>query len=145
MENNTNTIETTENTELTSKEIFDQIVALQNELTETQSLQNMIEAIRNVCINGDVSNEGVESIAAPFAQREETLQIMLTMYEKMYYDMQQKKSRARKEKIDTIKNLWLSYLDKASNVADEDGRIEIINYVQSQINLLAIDIMDDKI
>ncbi len=145
MENNTNTIETTENTELTSKEIFDQIVALQNELTETQSLQNMIEAIRNVCINGDVSNEGVESIAAPFAQREETLQIMLTMYEKMYYDMQQKKSRARKEKIDTVQNIWYKYLVEMEGWFDEDGFAEAKNYVQSQINLLVMDVMADKI
>ncbi len=145
MENNTNTIETTENNELTSKEIFDQIVALQNELTNTQSLQHMTDAIRTACENGDVSDEGLESITLPFAQREDTLRQMLAMYEKMYYDMQQEKSRARKEKIEAAKEIWFSYLSEMLKYLDEDALIEEKNYVRSQMDLLVMDIMADKI
>ena len=145
MENNTNTVETTANTELTAKEIFDQIVALQNELKNTQSLQNMVDAIRTACSNGDVNNEVVESITLPFAQREDTLRKMLAMYEKMYYDMQQEKSRTRQEKIETVQSIWYKYLVEMDGWFDEDAMAEAKNYVRSQIDLLVMDIMADKI
>ena len=145
MENNTNTVETTANTELTAKEIFDQIVALQNELKNTQSLQNMVDAIRTAYSNGDVNNEVVESITLPFAQREDTLRKMLAMYEKMYYDMQQEKSRTRQEKIETVQNIWYKYLVEMEGWFDEEAMAEAKNYVRSQIDLLVMDIMADKI
>ena len=145
MENNANTVETTANTELTAKEIFDQIVALQNELKNTQSLQNMLDAIRTAYSNGDVNNEVVESITLPFAQREDTLRKMLVMYEKMYYDMQQEKSRTRQEKIETVQNIWYKYLVEMEGWFDEEAMAEAKNYVRSQIDLLVMDIMADKI
>ena len=145
MGNNTNTVETTANTELTAKEIFDQIVALQNELKNTQSLQNMVDAIRTACSNGDVNNEVVESITLPFAQREDTLRKMLAMYEKMYYDMQQEKSRTRQEKIEIVQNIWYKYLVEMEGWFDEEAMAEAKNYVRSQIDLLVMDIMSDKI
>ena len=95
---------------------------------------------------GDIgAEEKAKAIANVVKCRETTNQRLIDFYEKAYFDCITKENANRQEKIDTIKNLWFSYLDEASDVADEDGRIEIINYVQSQLSLLAIDIMDDKI
>ena len=129
--------------ELTKSEVWAQIIKLQDQLA---SLSETMNAIIEVNDNSEcVSREKIEVIATVFDKREETLNSILDFYKIVYNDLYQKEKNAKTEKIDTIKNLWFSYLDKASDVADEDGRIEIINHVQSQISLLAMDIMDDKI
>ncbi|MBQ2241566.1 MAG: hypothetical protein II319_05440 [Clostridia bacterium] len=129
--------------ELTKAEVWTQIIKLQDQLF---SLKETTNAIIEVNDNSEVvAREKIEVIATVFNKREETLNSMLDFYKIVYNDLYQQQKNARKEKVDTIKNLWLSYLDEASEVADEDGRIEIINHVQSQLDLLAIDIMDGKI
>ena len=83
---NTNTV--------TVKEIFDQIVALQKEMTRDSesTLYNMGEALRAVFGNDEViwASEDCEDVVAkvcePFAIREVTYQRMLALYEKMYND-----------------------------------------------------------
>ena len=45
-----------------------------------------------------------------------------------------------------VQEIWLSYLrEVSSTIPFEDDIIETKNYVQSQISLLVMDIMDDKI
>ena len=151
MENNTtNTVETTANTALTAKEIFVQLTILQTQLTEYSqtSLHRLSDAIDSISQgeddNGDF-NEQVSAVCDVFGARETTLSKLLEMYEKMYYDMQQEKSRARQEKIEAAKELWYSYLSEMSKYLDEPELIEEKNYVRSQIDLLVMDIMADKI
>ena len=81
---------------LTEKEIFDQIVLLQKQLTEQSptSLHRMAEAI--ACAVGDDEDSAsrekqVEDICAVFAKREETLNEMLIFYRAMYNDMKNEK------------------------------------------------------
>ena len=92
---------TNQNDVLTEKEIFDQIVLLQKQLTEQSftSLYRLGEAIsyaRGENEDGQVSDEQVADICAVFAQREETLRGMMKLYERMYNNLQQEK---REQKI----------------------------------------------
>ena len=87
---------TTQNAVLTEKEVFDQIVLLQNQLTEQSptSLHRLGEAISNARGESEfglISGEQVASICAVFAQREETLHDMMKLYERMYNNLQQEK------------------------------------------------------
>ena len=97
MSENINITENTnENAVLTEKEIFDQIVLLQKQLTEqsSTSLHRLGEAIsdaRGESEFGLISGEQVASICAVFAQREETLRDMMKLYERMYNNLQQEK------------------------------------------------------
>ena len=94
---NENTNENTnQNAVLTEKEVFDQIVLLQKQLTENSptSLHRLGEAIseaRGESEFGVISGEQVASICAVFTQREETLREMLEIYKQMYHDFQQEK------------------------------------------------------
>ena len=87
---------TNQNAVLTEKEVFDQIVLLQKQLTENSptSLHRLGEAIseaRGESEFGLISGEQVANICAVFAQREETLREMLELYKQMYHDLQQEK------------------------------------------------------
>ena len=155
MSENINTNVEQKTAELTKSEVWAQIIKLQDQLASLSETMNAIADIRDTheyeggeqtkCVEDAIVFEKLKTMEAVFNKREETLNSMLDFYKTVYNDLYQELNNAKKEKIDTIKNLWLTYLDEASDVADEDGRIEIINYVQSQLSLLAIDIMDDKI
>ena len=155
MSENINTNVEQKTAELTKSEVWAQIIKLQDQLASLGETMNSIADIRDTheyeggeqtrCVEDAIVFEKLKTMEAVFNKREETLNSMLDFYKIVYNDLYQEQKNAKKEKIDTIKNLWLTYLDEASDVADEDGRIEIINYVQSQLSLLAIDIMDDKI
>ena len=155
MSENINTNVEQNTAELTKAEVWAQIIKLQDQLASLSETMNSIADMRDTheyeggeqtkCVEDAIVFEKLKTMEAVFNKREETLNSMLDFYKIVYNDLYQEQKNAKKEKIDTIKNLWLTYLDEASDVADEDGRIEIINYVQSQLSLLAIDIMDDKI
>ena len=155
MSENINTNVEQKTAELTKSEVWAQIIKLQDQLASLSETMATIADMRDTheyeggeqtkCVEDAIVFEKLKTMEAVFNKREETLNSMLDFYKIVYNDLYQEQKNAKKEKIDTIKNLWLTYLDEASDVADEDGRIEIINYVQSQLSLLAIDIMDDKI
>ena len=64
----------------------------------------------------------------------------------MYDDLTKEKEEKRNQKIRQVQEIWLSYLrEVSSTIPFEDDIIETKNYVQSQISLLVMDIMDDKI
>ena len=81
---------------LTEKEIFDQIVSLQKQLTENSptSLHRLGEALYDARGEGDgvqLSDDQVSEICKVFAQREETLNQMLRFYQSMYSDLKKEK------------------------------------------------------
>ena len=105
LEDNNMSENTNNNVVLTEKEIFDQIVLLQKQLTEQSptSLHRLGEAIydaRGESEDGQLSDEQVANICAVFAQREETLHDMLELYKRMYSDLQQEKTSSKSEVID---------------------------------------------
>ena len=88
----------TENAVLTEKEIFDQIVLLQKQLTENSStsLYRLGEALCEARGEGEearLTDDQVSEICTVFAQREETLGQMLRLYQGMYNDLKKRKAR----------------------------------------------------
>ena len=86
---------------LTEKEIFDQIVSLQKQLTENSptSLHRLGEALYDARGEGDgvqLSDDQVSEICKVFAQREETLNQMLRFYQSMYSDLKKEKQECKK-------------------------------------------------
>lgn len=91
----------TENAVLTEKEIFDQIVLLQKQLTENSptSLHRLGEALYDARGEGEearLTDDQVSEICTVFAQREETLNQMLRLYQSMYNDLKKEKQEAKK-------------------------------------------------
>ncbi|MBO4979336.1 MAG: hypothetical protein J6D16_02905 [Clostridia bacterium] len=93
--------ENTNNTVLTEKEIFNQIVLLQKQLTENSptSLHRLGEALSDARGEGDdakLTDDQVSEICKVFAQREETLNQTLCLYQRMYSDLQKEKQEEKK-------------------------------------------------
>ena len=101
MENNIN------NNKLTAKEIFDQIVKLQNQLTENSqtSLHRLGDAIDSLRGEDGENREDMSSqinaVCGVFAMREETLRLMFEFYRRMYEDCRGDKYR-KEEKVEMI-------------------------------------------
>ncbi|MBQ8849280.1 MAG: hypothetical protein IJ011_02975 [Clostridia bacterium] len=98
-------------TGLTEKEVFDQIVLLQKQLTENSptSLHRLSEALYDARGEGEgscLTDDQVSEICKVFAQREETLNQMLNLYRSMYIDLKKQKQEEKKaepESEDTLK------------------------------------------
>jgi len=91
---------TTNTTVLTEKEVFDQIVLLQKQLTENSptSLHRLGEALYDARGEGEdakLTDDQVSEICKVFAQREETLNQMLNLYQRMYNDIQKSKKNLK--------------------------------------------------
>ena len=84
-----------ENKTLTAKEVFEQIVKLQTQLAENSnhSLHRMGDAFESAFnyeqdeFSGDKKAEAIGQITSVFVQREQTLQKMLALYERIYDDI----------------------------------------------------------
>ena len=147
MSENTNV---TNKTVLTEKEVFDQIVLLQKQLNESPytsllHLQDALRGARGEEDDANLTDDQVSEICKVFAQREETLNQMLNLYRRMYDDLFQREKMQRNEKIELVKGIWMSYLEKADDVLPEDDKLDAANYVRSQLDLLCADILNDKI
>ena len=140
MENNIN------NNTLTAKEIFDQIVKLQNQLTENSQtslhrLGDVITDVRgeNYENNDDIASQ-IESVCAVFAQREETMRIMLEFYRRMYEDIQNEKA----SKVDLIKSSFSEICSGLSSVEDVGFRVEGYNYIADKISEFVEKVLDEN-
>lgn len=140
MENNIN------NNNLTAKEIFDQIVKLQNQLTENHhtSLFRLDDAF---CIlrgdddenRKDIASQ-IESICSVFAMREETMRLMLEFYRRMYEDIQNDKS----SKVDMIKGAFSEISSALSNFNDESFSFDGLTHIADKISALVEKVLDEK-
>jgi hypothetical protein len=141
--------------ELTKAEVWAQIIKLQDQLTSLNETMNSIIEIHDTheledgeqtkCVDGEIVFEKLRFIEAIFNKREESLNSLLDFYKIVYNDLYQQEKNARKEKIDAAKEIWFSYLSEMLKYLDEDALMEEKNYVRSQIDLLVMDIMADKI
>ena len=155
MSDNINTTVEQKNAELTKAEVWAQIIKLQEQLT---SLKDTLDALVEVhdtdemeggtptksVINEVVLNK-TKVINAIFSEREAMLNSLLDFYKIVYNDLYQQEKNARKEKIETVQNIWYKYLVEMEGWFDEEAMEEAKNYVRSQIDLLVMDIMSDKI
>ena len=109
---------TNQNAVLTEKEVFDQIVLLQKQLTENSptSLHRLGEAIYDARGGEDasISDDMVANICAVFAQREETLNQMLRMYQQMYDNLQQERLKSTPLSEDEKRKQYLDFVVQAT-------------------------------
>ena len=154
LEDNNMSENTNNNVVLTEKEIFDQIVLLQKQLTEQSqtSLHRLGEAIydaRGESEDGQLSDEQVANICAVFAQREETLHDMLELYKRMYSDLRQEKKKdeplSRDDKIEKITMIQHSILDIMQKYQSEEDFELVRDRVEARLSALCTDILADKI
>ncbi len=145
MSENINTVVTETEKEITASSILKEIANIQKDNSHIFEALNHLEDVKSEGPGDIGAEEKAKAIADVVKCRETTNQRLIDFYEKAYFDCITKEKINRQEKIDTIKNLWLTYLDEATTCAFEDDRMEIINQVHSQINLLVMDIMADKI
>jgi len=155
MSENINTNVEQKTVELTKSEVWAQIIKLQDQLTSLKdTLSALIEVhdtdeMENAVPTKSVINEVVlnktKVINAIFSEREATLNSLLDFYKIVYNDLYQQEKNARKEKIETVQNIWYKYLVEMEGWFDEEAMAEAKNYVRSQIDLLVMDIMADKI
>ena len=141
--------------ELTKAEVWAQIIKLQDQLAALSETMNTISGLRDTheyeggeqtkCVEDAIVFEKLKTMEAVFNKREETLNSMLDFYKIVYNDLYQQEKNARKEKIDVAKEIWFSYLSEMLKYLDEDALMEEKNYVRSQIDLLVMDIMADKV
>ena len=138
----TTNIENTVNTTpvLTAKEIFDQIVVLQNMLPSLSHLTSAVEAIYNgedESINTDdednrnddtsvFKTKSVTCLVEAFSTREETYRKILGMYEEMYDDLTSGISENPVVHQQTQK-LILGFLE--SDQLSDEGKIEAIGSI----------------
>ena len=145
---------TNNNVVLTEKEIFDQIVLLQKQLTEQSqtSLHRLGEAIydaRGESEDGQISDAQVANICTVFAQREETLHDMMELYKRMYSDVRQEKQRdeplTRDDKIEKITMIQHSILDIMQKYQSEENFANMVIEVKNRLDALCTDILADKL
>ena len=155
MSENINTNVEQKTVELTKSEVWAQIIKLQDQLASLGETMNSIADIRDTheyeggeqtrCVEDAIVFEKLKTMEAVFNKREETLNSMLDFYKIVYNDLYQQEKNARKEKIETVQNIWYKYLVEMEGWFDEEAMAEAKNYVRSQIDLLVMDIMADKI
>ncbi len=91
---------------LTEREIFEQIVALQKQITENSanSLHRLGDVIDSVySTEEDTGTEQVSEVCNVFSQREHNLKLMIELYIKMYEDA---RISDEERKADLIKNAF---------------------------------------
>ncbi|MBQ6702228.1 MAG: hypothetical protein IJN17_04665 [Clostridia bacterium] len=83
--------QTAENRPLTAREIFEKIAELQEQLTKNSyhSLHRLDDSVASICgaEENEGKNEQVSEVCGVFKMREDTLANMLSLYEKMYNDL----------------------------------------------------------
>ena len=121
---------------LTAREIFDKIAELQKQLTENSyySLHRLDDSISSIC--GD-ENEGksgqVGEVCSVFKMREATLTKMLTLYEKMYNDL----NILETQKVEMIKSAFSEQIDSImKSDIDEENKVDALSDITCKITYL---------
>ena len=108
---------------LTEREIFEQIVALQKQLTEnnTHSLHRLGDVIDGVySTENETGNEQVSEVCNVFAMREHNLRLILDFYVKMYDDV---RKTDEERKADLIKSTFSELSSKIKSLELPDDKL----------------------
>ena len=155
MSENTN-INIEQNTnQITAREILEQIKNLQEQLVSLKETQNSLFAADTIdeyedgqlvrSVNCELVESQLEAIKTVFHEREKTLNSLLDFYKNIYNDVYEKEKKQREEKIELIKSLQLSVIDRFSQHLDKDELTERMDTVYCRIDALCTDILCDKI
>lgn len=121
---------------LTEREIFEQIVALQKQITENSanSLHRLGDVIDSVySTESETGNEQVSEVCNVFSQREHNLKIMLEFYIKMYEDV---RKNNEERKVDLIKNAVSSLSSKIKDLELPDDKLPTLGEITEAIKEL---------
>lgn len=133
------------NQEITVKYILEQIEKIRS---DSKYIYEALEKLESVIpsspadIGSQAKAQGIETVVQC---RETTNQQMLKFYEKIYDDLMVQKRDDRREKIELVKSIQFSMIDEMKMILDEDDLLQTINNVRSTLDLLCIDILNDKI
>lgn len=108
---------------LTEREIFEQIVALQKQITENNanSLHRLGDVIDSVySTESETGNEQVSEVCNVFSQREYNFKIMLELYIKMYDDV---RKTEEERKADLIKSIFSELSSKIKSLELPDDKL----------------------
>ena len=113
---------------LTAKEVFDQIVSLQNLMSSeyTNPLHSLNQTVGSICENEWESDEhkaaAINSASTPYMVRERTYQQMLELYRQMYNDLYG--NQKTEQTCDKIQVIARSFKDHAAMIKDTDSEDE---------------------
>ena len=128
------------NQEINAKYFLDQIEKIRK---DTQHLYDAISRLNGA---DSETTEHAKALANIVKCRETTNQQMIDFYTKSYKECLANDEARRDKKIQQAQQIWLSYFDHvASMIDDEDSVHQTKSNVESQLNLLVMDIMEDKI
>ena len=155
MSENTN-INIEQNTnQITAREILEQIKKLQEQLVSLKETQNSLFAADTIdefedgqlvrSVNCELVESQIEAIKTVFHEREKTLNSLLDFYKNIYNDVYEKEKKQREEKIELIKSLQISVIDRFSQYLDKEELTERMDTVYCRIDALCTDILCDKI
>ena len=114
---------------LTEREIFEQIVALQKQITENSanSLHRLGDTIDSVySTEEDTGTEQISEVCNVFAMREHNLRLMLELYIKMYDDV---KKTDEERKADLIKSTFSELSSKIQELELPDDKLPTLGEI----------------
>ena len=134
------------NQEITAKYFLDQIEKIRQDSAHIEEALTLLKDVKSEGPGDIGAEEKAKGIAAVVKAREETIQKLLNFYLSEYKEFLERDEARRDKKIQQAQQIWLSYFDHvASMIADEDSVHQTKSNVESQLSLLVMDIMEDKI
>ena len=141
----TNAVEN-KNTEITAKYFLDQIEKIRQDSAHIEEALALLKDVKSEGPGDIGAEEKAKGIAAVVKAREETIQKLLNFYLSEYKEFLERDEARRDKKIQQAQQIWLSYFDHvAGMISDDDSVNQTKTNIESQLNLLVMDIMEDKI
>ncbi len=142
----TNAVENENTQEITAKYFLDQIEKIRQDSAHIQEALVLLKDVKSEGPGDIGAEEKAKGIAAVVKARETTNQKMIEFYTKAYEECLANDESRKDKKIQQAQQIWLSYFDHvASMISDDDSIQQTKSNIESQLNLLVMDIMEDKI
>ena len=145
MSENINKVVTENEKEISASSILREIANIQKDNSHIFDALKQLEHVKSECSRDIGAEEKAKAIADVVKCRETTNQRLIDFYERAYFDCIAAKKEDRTEKINMIKDILISYLNQSAQDFEGDMLVDIKEFVQSQLNLLIMDIQADKI
>ena len=134
------------NQEITAKYFLDQIEKIRQDSAHIEEALVLLKDVKSEGPGDIGAEEKAKGIAAVVKAREETIQKLLDFYLNEYKECLANDEARRDKKIQLAQQIWLSYFDHVASMIDnEDSVHQTKSNVESQLSLLVMDIMEDKI
>jgi len=145
MSENINKVVTENEKEISASSILREIANIQKDNSHIFDALKQLESVKSEGPGDIGAEEKAKAIANVVKCRETTNQRLIDFYERAYFDCIAEKKADRTEKINMIKDILISYLNQSAQDFEGDMLFDIKEFVQSQLNLLIMDIQADKI